>query len=82
MMRLKDKVAVVTGGTSGIGRRNVHRSRRGSRRGRGAHDRSTRAGRPSFVNGADILVDGGLIGGRRYSEVAQQSQAMRALFVS
>ena len=36
----------------------------------------------SFVNGADILVDGGLIGGRRYSEVAQQAQAMRALFVS
>lgn len=36
----------------------------------------------SFVNGADILVDGGLIGGRRFSEVAQQAQAMRALFVS
>ena len=34
----------------------------------------------SFVNGADILVDGGLIGGRRFSEVAQGGAAMRALF--
>lgn len=34
----------------------------------------------SFVNGADILVDGGLIGGRRFSEVAKGGEAMRALF--
>ena len=36
----------------------------------------------SFITGQDLVVDGGLIGGRRYSEVAQQAQAMRALFVS
>jgi NAD(P)-dependent dehydrogenase (short-subunit alcohol dehydrogenase family) len=34
----------------------------------------------SFVNGADLLVDGGLIGGRRFSEAAAGGQAMRALF--
>ena len=34
----------------------------------------------SFVNGTDIVVDGGLIWGRRFSEVAAGGQAMRALF--
>lgn len=34
----------------------------------------------SFVNGADIVVDGGLIGGRRFSDVALGGGAMRALF--
>jgi len=34
----------------------------------------------SFVNGADIVVDGGAIGGRRFSEVTAGWQAMRALF--
>jgi len=34
----------------------------------------------AFVNGADILVDGGAIGGRRFSEVAAGRQAMRSLF--
>jgi NAD(P)-dependent dehydrogenase (short-subunit alcohol dehydrogenase family) len=34
----------------------------------------------SFVNGADLLVDGGLIGGRRFSEAAAGGPAMRALF--
>jgi NAD(P)-dependent dehydrogenase (short-subunit alcohol dehydrogenase family) len=33
-----------------------------------------------FVNGADLVVDGGLIGGRRYSEVTIGGEAMRALF--
>jgi NAD(P)-dependent dehydrogenase (short-subunit alcohol dehydrogenase family) len=34
----------------------------------------------SFVNGADIVVDGGLIGGRRFSEVALGGTALRAAF--
>jgi NAD(P)-dependent dehydrogenase (short-subunit alcohol dehydrogenase family) len=34
----------------------------------------------TFVNGTDIVVDGGLIWGRRFSEVAAGGQAMRALF--
>jgi NAD(P)-dependent dehydrogenase (short-subunit alcohol dehydrogenase family) len=34
----------------------------------------------SFVNGSDIVVDGGLIWGRRTSEAAAGGQAMRALF--
>lgn len=34
----------------------------------------------SFVNGEDIVVDGGLIWGRRFSEVVAGSQSMRALF--
>jgi hypothetical protein len=34
----------------------------------------------SFVNGTDIVVDGGAIGGRRFSEVMAGRQAMRALF--
>ena len=34
----------------------------------------------SFVNGEDIVVDGGLIGGRRYSEVKAAGQATRAIF--
>ena len=34
----------------------------------------------TFVNGEDIVVDGGLIWGRRFSEVAAGAQAMRALF--
>jgi NAD(P)-dependent dehydrogenase (short-subunit alcohol dehydrogenase family) len=34
----------------------------------------------SFVNGEDIVVDGGLIWGRRFSEVAAAGQAMRAMF--
>jgi NAD(P)-dependent dehydrogenase (short-subunit alcohol dehydrogenase family) len=34
----------------------------------------------TFVNGSDIVVDGGLIWGRRTSEVAAGGQAMRALF--
>jgi NAD(P)-dependent dehydrogenase (short-subunit alcohol dehydrogenase family) len=33
-----------------------------------------------FVNGADIVVDGGLIGGRRFSEVALGGTALRAAF--
>jgi NAD(P)-dependent dehydrogenase (short-subunit alcohol dehydrogenase family) len=33
----------------------------------------------SFVNGEDIVVDGGLIWGRRFSEAAAGGQAMRAL---
>jgi NAD(P)-dependent dehydrogenase (short-subunit alcohol dehydrogenase family) len=33
----------------------------------------------SFVNGADLVVDGGAIGGRRFSEVAAGRQAMRSL---
>ena len=35
---------------------------------------------PSFVNGTDIVVDGGAIGGRRFSEVMAGRQAMRTLF--
>ena len=31
-----------------------------------------------FVNGADLVVDGGLIGGRRFSEVALGGNALRA----
>ncbi len=34
----------------------------------------------SFVNGEDIVIDGGLIWGRRFSEVVAGGQAMRALF--
>jgi len=34
----------------------------------------------TFVNGEDIVVDGGLIRGRRFSEVAAGGQAMRTLF--
>ena len=34
----------------------------------------------TFVNGEDIVIDGGLIWGRRFSEVAAGGQAMRALF--
>jgi NAD(P)-dependent dehydrogenase (short-subunit alcohol dehydrogenase family) len=34
----------------------------------------------TFVNGEDIVIDGGLIWGRRFSEVAAAGQAMRALF--
>lgn len=34
----------------------------------------------AFVNGADIVVDGGLIGGRRFSDVAIGGAAMRSLF--
>ena len=34
----------------------------------------------SFINGADIVVDGGLIGGRRFSDVALGGTAMRAVF--
>ena len=34
----------------------------------------------SFVNGTDLVIDGGLIWGRRSSEVAAGGQAMRALF--
>jgi NAD(P)-dependent dehydrogenase (short-subunit alcohol dehydrogenase family) len=33
-----------------------------------------------FVNGADIVVDGGMIGGRRFSDVAIGGAEMRALF--
>jgi NAD(P)-dependent dehydrogenase (short-subunit alcohol dehydrogenase family) len=33
----------------------------------------------SFVNGEDIIVDGGEIGGRRYSEVKASAQAYRAI---
>jgi NAD(P)-dependent dehydrogenase (short-subunit alcohol dehydrogenase family) len=33
----------------------------------------------SFVNGEDIVVDGGEIGGRRYSEVKASAQAYRAV---
>jgi NAD(P)-dependent dehydrogenase (short-subunit alcohol dehydrogenase family) len=34
----------------------------------------------TFVNGSDIVVDGGLIWGRRSSELAERGQAMRTLF--
>ena len=34
----------------------------------------------SFVNGIDIVVDGGAIGGRRFSEVMAGRQATRSLF--
>jgi NAD(P)-dependent dehydrogenase (short-subunit alcohol dehydrogenase family) len=34
----------------------------------------------TFVNGEDLVIDGGLIWGRRFSEVASGGQAMRALF--
>ena len=34
----------------------------------------------SFVNGEDLVIDGGLIRGRRFSEVAAGGQAMRAMF--
>jgi NAD(P)-dependent dehydrogenase (short-subunit alcohol dehydrogenase family) len=34
----------------------------------------------SFVNGADLVVDGGAIGGRRFSEVMAGRQVMRAMF--
>ena len=34
----------------------------------------------TFVNGEDIVIDGGLIWGRRFSEVAASRQALRALF--
>jgi NAD(P)-dependent dehydrogenase (short-subunit alcohol dehydrogenase family) len=34
----------------------------------------------TFVNGEDIVIDGGLIWGRRFSEVVAGGQAMRALF--
>jgi NAD(P)-dependent dehydrogenase (short-subunit alcohol dehydrogenase family) len=34
----------------------------------------------TFVNGEDIVVDGGLIWGRRFSEVAAGGQALRAMF--
>lgn len=34
----------------------------------------------SFVNGTDIVVDGGAIGGRRLSEVMAGRQAMRTMF--
>lgn len=34
----------------------------------------------TFVNGADIVVDGGLIWGRRFSEVAAGGKALKALF--
>jgi NAD(P)-dependent dehydrogenase (short-subunit alcohol dehydrogenase family) len=34
----------------------------------------------SFVNGTDIVVDGGAIGGRRFSEVMAGRQATRTLF--
>ena len=33
-----------------------------------------------FVNGADIVIDGGLIWGRRFSEVVAGAQAMKGLF--
>lgn len=34
----------------------------------------------TFVNGEDIVIDGGLIWGRRFSEVVAGGQAMRAMF--
>jgi|SRR5450755_728782 len=34
----------------------------------------------TFVNGEDIVIDGGLIWGRRFSEAAAGGKAMRALF--
>lgn len=34
----------------------------------------------SFVDGTDLVVDGGAIGGRRFSEVMAGRQATRALF--
>jgi len=33
----------------------------------------------SFVNGTDIVVDGGAIGGRRFSDVVAGRQATRAV---
>lgn len=33
-----------------------------------------------FVNGADLVIDGGLIWGRRFSEVAAGAQALKGLF--
>jgi NAD(P)-dependent dehydrogenase (short-subunit alcohol dehydrogenase family) len=34
----------------------------------------------TFINGADIVIDGGLIWGRRYSEVVAGAQALKGLF--
>ena len=34
----------------------------------------------SFVNGEDIVIDGGLIWGRRFSEVVASRQALKGLF--
>ncbi len=34
----------------------------------------------SFVNGEDIVIDGGLIWGRRFSEVMASRQAFKGLF--
>jgi NAD(P)-dependent dehydrogenase (short-subunit alcohol dehydrogenase family) len=36
----------------------------------------------TFVNGHDFVVDGGLIGGQRWSQQQERLQAMRAMFVA
>ena len=61
--RLEDKVAIITGGTSGIGRRAV--------------EIFAEEGASVLINGHNLVVDGGLTCGRLWSVQQEGLEAMR-----